>query len=197
MTESLRPLRLPQTLESQRLCMRIPSAADAAALNTAITASFEQLKDWMPWAKQLPTLAQTTQFCVEAERRFAASEGFDVILEDKGTGEIVGASGYPRLDWQVPRFEIGYWCRSDCTGRGYITEATARLVRYAFDELAAARIELFIDDLNLASIAVAQRLGFTLEGVLRSQARNNLEQLCDTRLYAAVASCELNLGQPR
>lgn len=197
MTEPAPPARLPQMLESQRLRMRIPDAADAVALNAATCASLEQLKLWMPWAKQAPTLAETAQFCVEAQRRFAASEGFDVILEAKDSGEIVGASGYPRLDWQVPRFEIGYWCRSDCTGRGYITEATARLARYAFDELAAARVELFIDDLNLASIAVAQRLGFTLEGVLRCDARNNSDQLRDTRLYAAVALSELTNAQPR
>jgi ribosomal-protein-serine acetyltransferase len=196
MTEPAQLLRLPETLDSQRLHMRIPNAADAAALNAAIAFSFEQLQRWLPWAKQVPTLAQTEQFCVEAQRRFSASEAFEVILEEKSSGEIVGASGYPRLAWQAPRFEIGYWCRSDRTGCGLISEAVATLARYAFDALAAARVELFIDDRNLASIAVAQRLGFTLEGVLRSEVRNNLDQLCDTRIYAAVALSELKLDQP-
>lgn len=184
--------RLPERITSDRLIMRVPGKEDVPALNAAIVASHQELTRWMPWARQPQTLEQTAEFCDAARARWEKAEGLDVLLCCRETGDVVGAGGYPRLDWSVPKFEIGYWCRSDRTGTGLITEATLTLAEYAFDQLGAARIELFIDDLNRRSYAVAERLGFRLEGVLRAEARNNQGELRNTRLYAATAFGELS-----
>ena len=189
--------RLPRQLVSERLLLRLPEAADVAALNEAIVSSHAELTRWMPWAREPQTMAETSDFCARAEARWAAEEGLDVLLVRSSDGAIVGAGGYPRLDWEVPKFEIGYWCKSDVTGRGYVTEATWTLAAYAFDVLGAARVELFMDDDNEKSYAVAERLGFRKEGLLRAEARDNQGNLRDTRVYAATALGELTPPQPR
>jgi RimJ/RimL family protein N-acetyltransferase len=74
-------------------------------------------------------------------------------------------------DWEVPKFEIGYWARTSQTGHGYITEAVNGVVRLAIDTLGANRLEIRCDTKNDRSAAVAKRVGFVLEGTLR----------CDTR----------------
>jgi hypothetical protein len=59
----------------------------------------------------------------------------------RGTDTLVGSSGLQGIDWEVPTFEIGYWCRTGFTGRGYITEAVLGITAFAFDTLGARRVE--------------------------------------------------------
>jgi RimJ/RimL family protein N-acetyltransferase len=65
--------------------------------------------------------------------------------------------------------EIGYWVRSDATGDGIATEVTRRMLDVAFDELRLHRVILRIAVGNRASERVAEKLGFTREGVLREE----------------------------
>lgn len=188
--------RLPDQLDTQRLLLRLPQPDDVERFHAAIESSRHELLPWMPWAER-QTLRETEEFCTKARLRHAAAEGLDVIMEEKASGEIVGAGGFPRLDWELPKFEIGYWCRSDRTGLGLASEMTLALALHAFTELSAARVELFIDDQNERSIAVAERLGFRQEGLLRAQSRNSAGQLRDMRVYSVISAAELNDGQPR
>ena len=91
-----------------------------------------------------------------------------LLLFLKGTGTLVGSSGLHRIDWEVPKFEIGYWCRTGFTGRGYVTEAVRGISAFAFDVLGARRVEIRCDSRNLPSARGAERAGFRLEGELRN-----------------------------
>jgi ribosomal-protein-serine acetyltransferase len=57
-------------------------------------------------------------------------------------------------------------------GRGYASEAVRALVQLAFGQLRANRIEIVAQVENTPSRAVAERLGFTFELVMRQQGRN-------------------------
>src|SRR5262249_2705803 len=109
------------------------------------------------------------------------------------SGEFVGATGLHRIDWQVPKFEIGYWCRTSLVGRGYVTEAVAELVRFTFDTLNAARIEIRTDVNNIRSYRIAERLGFTLDCIFRRDARTAQGTLRDTRVYSLVDKAALRI----
>ena len=63
--------------------------------------------------------------------------------------------------------EIGYWLRADARGRGTATRALTLIVAWAFEQPDVARIQLRADPENVASCRVAERAGFTREGVLR------------------------------
>lgn len=191
------PTRLPEKLHTQRLELIVAEEPHAAELNAAIRSSYAELKPWVPWAAELPALSDTLSFCRDARSRWQRGEGLDLLLVEKRTGEIVGGSGFPRLDWSVPRFEVGYWCRTDRTGNGFVGEAVWRLAVCAFEELGAARVELVIDDTNLRSIAVAERLGFRQEGLLRADSRAPTGALRNTRIYGATSLAELSAPQPR
>jgi RimJ/RimL family protein N-acetyltransferase len=54
------------------------------------------------------------------------------------------------------------------SGQGYITEAVEGITNFAIHELQANRIEIRCDTRNVRSARVAERLGFTKEGILRS-----------------------------
>ena len=53
------------------------------------------------------------------------------------------------------------------SGRGYITEAAAAVVDFAFDTLAAQRVILNAGVENARSLRVAQKLGFARTGLLQ------------------------------
>ena len=67
-----------------------------------------------------------------------------------------------------------------------VTEAAAALADLCFDRLDARRVELRMDDRNAASWRVAERIGFTLEGVLRDDSLTPANVVRSTRVYARV-----------
>ncbi len=81
---------------------------------------------------------------------------------------ILGSCGIVEVDWTEGRAELGYWLARDARGRGVITRAIRLLSRWIFDALPIERIQLGIEPENAPSRAVAERAGFTFEGVLRS-----------------------------
>jgi RimJ/RimL family protein N-acetyltransferase len=92
--------------------------------------------------------------------------GFAIL--DATTGEFVGFMALVALDLEGREAEAGYVVASPARGRGIATRALRLLTDWAFEELALERIELRIDTSNPASDRVAERAGYTREGVLRS-----------------------------
>ena len=185
---------VPERLQTPRLVLRAPRPGDGAALNAAVLDSLDALRPWMPWAQTAPTLEASEAVAREAHGKFLLRSDlvFSLWLHD-GQGretQLVGGSGLHRIDWSVPRFEIGYWCRSGHTGQGLVTEAVRALSRMAFDQLQAQRVEIRMDERNTASWRVAERAGFTLEGVLRNEARDVAGGVRNTRVYARVRGVE-------
>jgi RimJ/RimL family protein N-acetyltransferase len=63
---------------------------------------------------------------------------------------------------------LGYWCAREARGRGIVTRALRRLCAYGLEDLGLQRLELIADPDNVASQRVAEKAGFSREGVLRS-----------------------------
>lgn len=185
---------VPERLQTPRLVLRSPRPGDGAALNAAVVDSLDALRPWMPWAQTAPTPEASEAIAREAHGKFLLRSDlvFSLWLHD-GQGRetrLVGGSGLHRIDWSVPRFEIGYWCRSGHTGQGLVTEAVRALNRLAFDRLQAQRVEIRMDERNTASWRVAERAGFTLEALLRNDARTVDGAVRNTRVYARVRGVE-------
>jgi RimJ/RimL family protein N-acetyltransferase len=68
--------------------------------------------------------------------------------------------------------EIGYWLAPWGRGRGAMVHAVRLLAGWSFEEFALRRIELAIAVDNHASNRVAERAGFSREGVLRQYREN-------------------------
>ena len=177
----------PDAFETARLSIRSPRAGDGPEIHAAVLESLAELRPWMPWAKEPPTLESQEEVVRRAHAEFMARNDLMLLLFLKGSDTLVGGSGLHRIDWSVPRFEIGYWARTPFAGQGYISEAVRGITAFAFDTLGARRGEIHCDDLNTRSATVASRTGFTLEGVLRNQRRNHLSgDLRNTMIFAQV-----------
>ena len=185
---------MPEAIATERLWLRCPRAGDGIVINEAVVQTLPELKPWMPWAQTAPTLEESELHGRRAAARYALREDLQLLIferqSDGGQGRLLGATGLHRMDWSVPRFEIGYWRRSGEGGRGVMTEAVRALSRFAFDRLHAQRVEVRMSSDNARSRAVAERCGFTLEGVLRRDSLDVNGQPRDTAVYARVREVE-------
>ena len=180
----------PFELTTERLVIRSPAIADGQHLREAIAESIEALKPWMPWAEHVPTLAEAEDNCSRAAQDFKDGKDYRLHLFLKESGVFIGGSGLHNADWSVPKFEIGYWVRQSYSGHGYVTEAVGEITRFALDELGAKRVEIRASTRNVKSWRIPERLGFTLEGILRNSARHLDGSLRDTKLYAKIGKEE-------
>lgn len=183
-----RSIAYPLELVTERLALRSCTPEDAAQLREAVAETFDDLRPWMPWADHVPTVEQARENCTQAAEDFRAQRDYRMHAFLKGSGRFVGSCGLHRIDWSVPKFEIGYWVRRSLMGQGYATEIARGLARYAMEELGAARVEIRMSDRNQRSWRAAERAGFTLEGILRNDLRHLDGTLRDTRVYAMTPS---------
>lgn len=172
---------------SERLIIRAPKIEDAPEVWRAVMNSQDALKEWMPWAQNKQTLEQITKNLREAVADFITRKSLRLQLFSKETGEFVGVSGLHSIDWTMRKFEIGYWMDKKFEGKGLMTEACERITQFAFEELHANRVEIRCDSENVRSRSVAERAGYTLEGILKKESlAANGKQLRDTCIYAKI-----------
>jgi len=176
----------PPVIETERLILRAPSVSDAPAVNAAQSESFAELHRWMKWADKPIEMEETTTYARMAADLFQAGDDFPLWAFLKDTGEFVLACGLHRCDWDVPKFEIGYWRRSSYHGRGYVTEAVRALTGVGFEQMGANRMEIRCDARNSRSRRVAERAGYRLEAQIRHDSRAPDGTLRDTLIYALL-----------
>lgn len=179
-------LEIPEELQTERLTLVAARAGQGAAVGEAVIESHPELKPWMPWAQKVQTLEESEAFCREAQAKWLAREMLDFSFLWRDDGRLVGRGGLHTIDWSIPKFEIGYWVRSSCAGRGIATEATRALSEFAHASLGARRLEIASDARNLASRRVAEKSGFVLEGIRRQSRRDPSGGLADSCMYARI-----------
>lgn len=180
-------LEFPYSFETERLLIRGPLPGDGAPLTEAVVESLAELQPWMPWAMTAPTVEEQEVRVREGQLRFLRRQDLWMMLIRKSDGLIIGGSGLHRMDWDVPRFEIGYWVRTSCAGQGYITEAVRGITDFGFSTLGAHRMEIRCDARNERSAAVARRAGYELEACLRNDARDHFTgALRDTLVFSLI-----------
>ncbi|MDQ0196466.1 GNAT family N-acetyltransferase [Paenibacillus wynnii] len=192
MTNPIDPILIsfPESFETERLLIRAPLWGDGVSLNEAIGESLNEVKPWMLFAQTMPTLEESEIFTREARLAFLKRDKLHMRIFNKSTGSFIGNSGLHQINWDTRNFEIGYWIRSSCSGYGYMTEAVNGITEFAIHTLEANRIEIRCSARNFKSAAVAERAGFTLDGILRSNCRGMDGELHDSKVYAKVRGVE-------
>lgn len=144
---------------------------DTSAVHEAVRASLPDLAEYLPWAVGYQR-SVTAQFIKDSIGAWASGRAFDFAIRDQqDEGRHLGNVSV----WFTSRAnmvgEIGYWIRSDATSQGIGTEATARALQVAFEELQMHRITTRIAVGNVASERIVQKLGFLKEGTLRDEVK--------------------------
>jgi ribosomal-protein-serine acetyltransferase len=158
--------------------------ADAPELHAVIERNRARLARWIQWAHE-QTLQDTRAFIGRA--RAMEQDGSGLSRAIVAQGHLAGVVGVS-VDRSNRSAAIGYWLDEASEGKGVVTAAVAELVDDGFRRYRLVRVEIRADVDNRASRAVAERLGFRLEGVLRQSYRVSDEQYSDDAVYSLLAS---------
>jgi ribosomal-protein-alanine N-acetyltransferase len=101
-----------------------------------------------------------------------ARTGGAFAVADAATDEVAGSIGFSVVDAELEIVEIGYWAAPAARGRGVATRALRLLSTWLLGNVGAQRVQIRADIENVASLRVAEKSGFSREGVLRSSGYN-------------------------
>src|ERR1700757_4317018 len=99
--------------------------------------------------------------------------GLNLMMLARDDDRIAGWIYLTDIDRYARCAQIGYGVRPYARGKGFATEALAALARWTLTAGGLQRVWLSVNTDNLASPRVAQKAGFTREGIL---ARASLEK---------------------
>ena len=168
-------MTVPDKLTTARTVLRRWQPSDAAQLEPILAANWEHLGPWIPIHVATPAPK------AELETRLAGYVAdFDADLkwrygmhsadEQELLGELdmfprdaKGRVAYENSD----RVEIGYWVRSDLTGRGFVTEGVRRMLDLAASLPRVERVEIRCDSRNRPTGAIPAKLGFELAQTIK------------------------------
>jgi RimJ/RimL family protein N-acetyltransferase len=137
------------------VALRPWTKADAGELVDCLDGD-EEIGRWLDQIPQPYTVADALVF-------FGGIGETAFAVVDEPAGRLLGGIG---LRWREDVVEVGYWAREDARGRGVTTRALVLASTLAFEQ-GAARVQLRADVENAPSRRVAEKAGFSAEGVLR------------------------------
>ena len=155
------------TLETERLSLQHLTAGDAEFLIELLNdpTFIRNIGD-----RGVRTVQDTQAYVQNGPAASYAKNGFGldlVILKD--TGEPIGICGLikrPTLD----DVDIGYAFLPRYWSKGYAVEAASAVKQYAQDVIGLKRLVAIVDPLNLGSIRVLEKIGFTFEKMVKLSA---------------------------
>jgi len=98
----------------------------------------------------------------------SGAEELHLLVVGAQDAALLGAIGIVDMDRDQGRCGIGYWLAKEARGRGVMVRAVRLLCAWIFETLPIERIEIQVEPDNAPSHAVAERAGFSFEGILRS-----------------------------
>lgn len=150
------------SLETPRLRLRRFTMEDVPAMvayrNHPAVARYQSWEKWD--ARDAACLVRSVEGTEPGWRGW----WFQIGLELRETGEVIGDCGLHTLNEDPQQGEIGYSLAPEYQGRGLMTEALEALLSLAFGQLRMHRVIARVHAENEPSSRLLERLGFRREG---------------------------------
>ena len=161
-------------LETPRLIIRSFEVSDAVDLHE-ILGDGETMKYCEPAYDFEKTKAFLHSFCIDRNGAVAAVH--------KESGKVIGYILFNEFDEGV--FEMGWIFNRSFWRQGYAYESCKAVIDYAFGNLKAHKIFAEAID-TVKSVSLMQKLGMQLEGIQRSQTKDNHGNWADLYFYGLL-----------
>ncbi len=145
-----------------RLHLRPWQPGDAPALQRVL--DDPGVARWTPHPAPY-TVAQAERRVAEDDALWAKGSRAEFAVLDATTAELLGVVGLYRVT--ATDAEVGWLTAAADRGHGTAAEAVCALCRWSFGALGLQRLAANVEVGNLASLRVAQKAAFTLDGVAR------------------------------
>lgn len=175
----------PQTLEGRHVMLEPLTLGHHSAL--CEVGLDEELWRWTITLVRTPKEMRAYIAAALEEQANGVSLPFAII--DKASMRAIGSTRFGNIDRNNRRLEIGWtWIARNWQRMPINTEAKYLLLRHAFEELKAIRVELKTDSLNERSRRAIRRIGAKEEGTLRNHMIARENRLRHTVYYSIIDS---------
>lgn len=155
----------PVTLDTDRLVLRAFTPVDVDAVYEAC--QDEDIQFYTPVPVPYRRADAEKLVGEKLPAQWAEDRDYTLGAFRKDTGALIGSYCLTLISRGV--WELGYWAVKEQRGRGYSVEAAQALCDWGWATLDVHRIEWWAMAGNTGSRAVAEKLGFTVEGTLRNR----------------------------
>jgi ribosomal-protein-serine acetyltransferase len=138
--------------------------SDAPELFALTDANRARLREWLPWVDGVQVEADTLNFIQHTQ--MGQLRGSELAYAIRHQGVLAGAITL-FLSSRNRCGTLGYWLGEEHEGQGLVTRSCVTLLSHLFLDLEYHRAELRTAPGNTPSRAIAQRLGFRIDGTLR------------------------------
>ncbi len=176
----------PTDLTTDRLKLRCPSLADAAAIfEYAADPDVTRYMDW-PTHTDIQDTIRFLEWCIP---RWESGEEFCWVITAQPADQVIGAIAC-RIDGH--KADFGYVLHRQYWRQGYMTEAARAVIAWLTSLPTIYRVWAVCDTENLASARVLEKVGLRREGTLRcATMRPNLSSCPrDSFIFAKVRDPE-------
>ena len=139
---------------------------DLAEVWSLVDGERSRLGVWMPWVESSTTIEHQRTWLSRVVGDIQSLDGCGLWVK----GRYAGGVGLSTDPFGVSG-ELGYWVGEEFEGRGLVSKACGTLIEHGFGDAGLHRIFIRAGVENTRSRAVAERLGFTFEGVHRGEGR--------------------------
>lgn len=175
----------PEFIETPRLALRAYSKIDAPAFLTLINENRQHLqRNFAPLARNILRPTDAVDFIDECSSKWSDGREFIYGIWHKTSTELVGQLKVKGVMWDIPAAELSYFIGKSWQRRGFAAEAIASVSRALIDRLNFRRVSLRIIASNIASLRLAEKLGFQREGLHRNEFRCGFHELHDVLHYS-------------
>lgn len=140
---------------------------DAAEMARAFAEDPQLAVDW--GIDEIPNEDTARKWLGEHAELWQNGEGRHLAVANAETDALLGGVNFHHIETGHHRAELGFWLAPWARGRGIASGAVRAACAWAFDRWDLVRIEMTTLPDNEASLALARKLGFTREGLLRSR----------------------------
>lgn len=137
----------------------------ARELFALIEANRAHLRAWMSWVDQRRTPGDVASYVATSLKQFAVGQALHVGIWQQG--KLCGMINCYPIDWPNKASYLEYWLGAPQQGKGIMTASCRAVMDHLFGTLDLHRLTIRCAAENQRSRAVAERLGFTFEGLSR------------------------------
>lgn len=119
------------------------------------------------------------------QKSYDADEGGPWKIIDKSSGEKIGVIAYYKHDKHHRKAEVGFWLFPQYWNKGIATETLKAVIEYCRNRKNIHRLEATVEDGNISSCRVLEKLGFLHEGKYRECEIKN-GKFIDLHIYGLI-----------
>lgn len=177
-------LNTASELETRRTVLKKYKIGDGKKLYEIIERNRDRILDSFPlMLSNIYDELSAEYFIRKKIEEWEERSAFNFGIWLKENQQCIGYISIKNIDWVIPRGEVAYVISEEYERRGIMTEALTSIIKFGFESLSINRLYLRILTSNNRSYELAERCGFSREGILRKDQKTYEGELVNLYYY--------------